>query len=676
LRYIILLLFFILAIPNYSLAQENKTLLDSIYILRDLSQDNTLTKDLRIEYGTRAVDLSQRTRSDTTKLISERKLAFVYLLTGEYDLYETSSLINLETARELKDSLGIAHINAGLGYLNNEIKLDKAESYKYYLEALKYFDALNLLNDKANTLYNIASIQDDEKDYLGSEQNAIKALRILNNLDLDNIDSRKYNILNLLGLVSLKLQNFDEAIAFHNQAIELTKNLDDGRQSAIESLNNIAFTYRVKGDYVKALKLFKEIIENPQLNEDMSFKALVLSNFAYTKFLGGKYDYNEVENDLKKALNISERLGDDYTKLVASQDLARFYEVNKIADSSLKYARQSYKLAKAIPINDYYLESMLILARLTKGQESNSYLEQHIRLSDSLMGIERATQNKFARIEYKTDELEAENEQISKENLYLLLLSIGLLLTAIIIYLVISQRAKNRKLKLIQVQSKANEDIYNLMREQQDKVDQARVLEKKRISEELHDGVLGRLFGTRLSLDSINFKDGKEAMNSRAEYITQLKTIEEDIRKISHELNTDFVSGSGFTNLVSELISNQTNAYGLKYEFEHDDELDWKSVNNRVKINIIRIIQESMQNVYKHANAKKIKISISLQKDVICLAIIDDGDGFDTSKNRKGIGLKNMTSRVENIGGEIDFSSKVGNGTVVNVKIPYLNQST
>jgi signal transduction histidine kinase len=676
LRYIILLLFFILAIPNYSLAQENKTLLDSIYILRDLSQDNTLTKDLRIEYGTRAVDLSQRTRSDTTKLISERKLAFVYLLTGEYDLYETSSLINLETARELKDSLGIAHINAGLGYLNNEIKLDKAESYKYYLEALKYFDALNLLNDKANTLYNIASIQDDEKDYLGSEQNAIKALRILNNLDLDNIDSRKYNILNLLGLVSLKLQNFDEAIAFHNQAIELTKNLDDGRQSAIESLNNIAFTYRVKGDYVKALKLFKEIIENPQLNEDMSFKALVLSNFAYTKFLGGKYDYHEVENDLKKALNISERLGDDYTKLVASQDLARFYEVNKIADSSLKYARQSYKLAKAIPINDYYLESMLILARLTKGQESNSYLEQHIRLSDSLMGIERATQNKFARIEYKTDELEAENEQISKENLYLLLLSIGLLLTAIIIYLVISQRAKNRKLKLIQVQSKANEDIYNLMREQQDKVDQARVLEKKRISEELHDGVLGRLFGTRLSLDSINFKDGKEAMNSRAEYITQLKTIEEDIRKISHELNTDFVSGSGFTNLVSELISNQTNAYGLKYEFEHDDELDWKSVNNRVKINIYRIIQESMQNVYKHANAKKIKISISLQKDVICLAIIDDGDGFDTSKNRKGIGLKNMTSRVENIGGEIDFSSKVGNGTVVNVKIPYLNQST
>ncbi|MCA0152088.1 tetratricopeptide repeat-containing sensor histidine kinase [Winogradskyella vincentii] len=675
-RFIFILLFSILAIPNYSQAQENKTLLDSIFILRDLSEDKTLSKDLRIKYGKRAVELSERTKSDTTKLISERKLAFIYLLTGEYELYETNSLRNLETAKELNDSLGIAYINAGLGYLNNVVKLDITESYKYYLEALKYFDALNDQYQKAIILGSIASIQDDEKDYLGSEQNAIKALRIFNTLESENIDSNKYTILNLLGLVSLKLQNFDEAIAFHNQAIELTKNLDNGRQSAIESLNNIAITYREKGDFIKALELFREIIENPQLNEDMSFKALVLSNFAFTKFLSGNYNFESVENELKESLRISLKIENDYTKLVASQDLAKVYEANKVIDSSLKYAKQSYKLAKAIPINDYYLESMLILARLTEGQESNSYLEQHIRLSDSLLGIERATQNKFARIEYKTDELEAENEQISKENLYLLLLSIGLLLTAIIVYLVISQRAKNRKLKLIQVQSKANEDIYNLMREQQDKVDEARVLEKKRISEELHDGVLGRLFGTRLSLDSINFKDGKEAMNSRAEYITQLKTIEEDIRKISHELNTNFVSGSGFIDIVSELISNQTNAYGLKYEFEHDDELDWESVNNRVKINIYRIIQESMQNVYKHANAKKIKISISLQKDVICLDIIDDGDGFDTSKNRKGIGLKNMTSRVENIGGVIDFSSKVGNGTVVKVKIPYLNQST
>ena len=79
-----------------------------------------------------------------------------------------------------------------------------------------------------------------------------------------------------------------------------------------------------------------------------------------------------------------------------------------------------------------------------------------------------------------------------------------------------------------------------------------------------------------------------------------------------------------------------------------------------------------MQNIFKHANAKVIKISISLEKDLICLDIIDDGNGFDTTKSKKGIGLKNMRSRVEDIQGAISFSSKSNSGTLVSVKIPYL----
>ena len=248
-RFKLLILFSCITVSTALFSQENNSLLDSIFILRDLSSDKSLSKTERIDYGLRAVVLSKQTKSDTTTLISQRKLAYTYLLTGEFELYKINSLRNLETARILKDSTGIALINAGLGYLYSEIELDKAEAYKYYLEALKYFDALDMFYDKANVLYNIASIQDDEKDYLGSEQNAIEALRIFESLGLEDIDSDKYTVLNLLGLVSLKLQNYDEALAFHNQAVELTKNIEDGRQLEIESLNNIAITYREKGDY-------------------------------------------------------------------------------------------------------------------------------------------------------------------------------------------------------------------------------------------------------------------------------------------------------------------------------------------------------------------------------------------------------------------------------------------
>jgi signal transduction histidine kinase len=226
-------------------------------------------------------------------------------------------------------------------------------------------------------------------------------------------------------------------------------------------------------------------------------------------------------------------------------------------------------------------------------------------------------------------------------------------------------------LRMVQAQQKANEEIYNLMLNQQDKVDEARYQEKIRVSKELHDGVLGRLFGTRLSLDSLNFVEGKEAIMNRANYIGQLKTIEEDIRKISHEMSADFVSGSSFMNIVSELIENQTKAYKLSYDFDYTDDISWEIVPNKTKINIYRILQESMQNIYKHAEAKHINISILLKNSLICLDIKDDGKGFDTSKGKKGIGLKNMTSRVAEINGKIELTSKISKGTEVKVRVPY-----
>ncbi|BAO75935.1 sensor histidine kinase [Winogradskyella sp. PG-2] len=592
-------------------------------------------------------------------------------------MFKEISLRNLELARKLKDSSAVAYTNKNLGWYYYAIDDDNTQSYKYLIRALDYFNLKGILNEKAEILASIATIQDLEKDYLGSEQNAIEALRLLNNLNAEDKNEDKYRLLNLLGGLSYKLENHEKSIEYHTKALNLAKKIEDRIDRYSESLNNLALTYRAKENYVKALNFYEELINDNKLRKnDITFYALILDNYAFTKFMQGNYDFDVLEKDFKMALKIADSIDDSYTKLAASIDLSKFYKANDRKDSALIYAKESYKISRDIPINELYLESMILLSDLTKGEESNNYLKAHIKLSDSLLKKERNNRNKYARIKYDTDQIEAENEQISKENFYLAILSIGLLFSAILIYVVISQRSKNRKLRLIQVQQKANEDIYNLMLGQQDKVDEARAKEKIRVSKELHDGVLGRLFGTRLSLDSMNFKDGKEAMMTRANYIGQLKTIEEDIRKISHELNTDFVSGTGFMEIVSELIENQTQAYGLTFDFNYTDDISWDLVSNKTKINIYRIIQESMQNIYKHANANAIKISISLEKDVICLEIIDDGEGFDTSKSKKGIGLKNMTSRVEDINGKITFTSHTGDGTTVNVKIPYTNQST
>lgn len=657
--------------------QDKATLYDSILKFRTLSAEENLDLDQRLHYAKKAVNLSNTVQNDSTILYSNRQLSFIYLLMDNYNPFREINYKSLKLATKLKDTSSLAAVNNNLGYYHlQDAKTDSA--YYYYSKALNFFVHLKDLEGESKTLLNIANIQETEKDYVGSEESAINAIKILNSLpkNEDHLDNL-WTLNNLIGIVSLKLKSYNRAIQYHNKALEYSDEMKYGYYNRLYSNNNLAEVYKKKKDLDKSIELYQKVVDKKSdyFEDDPSFYAIALANLAYTKSLKKEKNLEEIKRMFYDAKNISDTLADKLAKTGISIDLARFYSDLGVKDSAYYYAERSRKLSEESSNNELLLESLLILSNLIGGEEGNGYLKRHIKLTDSLLNVERNARNKFARLTLETDELEAENEQISKENLYLAILSVGLLLTAILIYVVISQRAKNRKLKLIQVQQKANEDIYNLMLEQQDKVDEARTQEKKRISEELHDGVLGRLFGTRLSLDSMNFKDGKDAMMTRANYIGQLKTIEEDIRKISHELNTDFVSGTGFMDIVSELIETQTLAYGLKHEFVYTDDISWDLVSNRAKINIYRVIQESMQNIYKHANAKTIKISISLKNDVICLDIIDDGDGFDSSKNKKGIGLKNMTSRVEDIKGKINFRSQSGNGTTVNVKIPYTNQS-
>ena len=161
------------------------------------------------------------------------------------------------------------------------------------------------------------------------------------------------------------------------------------------------------------------------------------------------------------------------------------------------------------------------------------------------------------------------------------------------------------------------------MIDQQNKLEEGRTQEKKRISKELHDGVLGKLFGTRLNLDSLNTKTTTEAMETRDKYLKGLKDVEEEIRKISHDLSNDFVSESNFVDIMETLIETQAQAYGLNFSFDNNTSINWELFPNKTKIHIYRIVQESLQNIYKHANATTTKISFKLKNNVIFIAIED-----------------------------------------------------
>ncbi|HUH27326.1 tetratricopeptide repeat-containing sensor histidine kinase [Gelidibacter sp.] len=646
---------------------------DSILKFQTLSKSNTLSLEEQFAYAKKAVAYANVLNVDSVTIKTNHNYSLLCIYTGDFGEFRRINFKTLKLSELIPDSLAMAIANHNLGWYHHQNRVQNDSAYYYYSKAYKISEQLELTSRQVEILINISEIQGIEKDYIGSEESAIKAIKLAEHLPKDEymMDSL-WLLYTRLGTGARIIKIFDRALEYHEKAFFIAKKMKEGFLLQLSSENNMAHVYKEMGDYKKALTLYEGILDYDELFElEPEFYALVLDNVAYARFLNGSNNFEQLEQMFERAYQISDSLKDPVNMLNVTIDLSKFYKDRGLQDKALKYAEESYHLANDISSNDILLESMVLLSELKPGDEGKFYLREHIKLSDSLLAYERGIRNKFARIEFETDQIELENQRIAAEKMWWTISSIVLLVASILVYIIFTQRNKNKALKFKQDQQTVNEEIYNLMLSQQDKVDGARAEEKKRISQELHDGVLGRLFGTRLSLDSYNMKEGEEAVQVRSKYISELKTIENDIRKISHDLSTDFVSGSGFMDILKELIENQTEAYQLEYDFDYTDDINWDLVSNKTKINIYRMVQESLQNIYKHAKAKTVKISFQLKKSVICFKISDDGVGFDLNKSKKGIGIKNINTRVKELNGTVVFHSKVDQGTTIKVEIPY-----
>lgn len=584
------------------------------------------------------------------------------------NLRKIDSIQDYLSTAKFTDSVSVANQHYKIGELYRYSLLSDS-AYFYYQKAEKVFRKFNYKYETAITLYGIAVCQTYDKDYTGSEVTSIEALTLLEQLNESNlIKERKAYIYNNLGIVFDELEQFNESIEYYKKSLEIKKKLKGDFQRSIGlTLNNMLKVYRRSGEYELAIEKYNEILSNKELiNNHPDVYVLALGNYANTLYLSKQTE--QLPELYLKALRICDSINLSYNSIIIHQHLAEYYNNKNNKDLAKYHAYKAKNISEAYN-NDDLLKSLLLLSKIEKGDIAAKHLKKYVKLSDSLQRSERAKRDKFARIRFETNQIEQENIRIARERMWLLIISITLIITSFLIYLVVNQRNKNKELKFIQQQQETNEEIYNLMLSQQDNIEEARTLEKKRISEELHDGVLGRLFGTRLSLDSLNMGTNADAINTRSQYISELKNIEDDIRKVSHKLNTDFVSGSGFIDIIKSLLKKQTKAYGFDYELKHNDDINWEEASNKTKIHIYRIIQESLQNIYKHANATLVKISFEVKNNVFCLVINDNGSGFIVDKAKRGIGLKNINSRVEEIKGDLNITSEVNKGTTITIKV-------
>ncbi|MEE9363377.1 MAG: tetratricopeptide repeat protein [Cellulophaga sp.] len=639
---------------------------DNIYPWIKKGGDVNLTKVKRYAFLQKAKDKINILSNDSLRTKYYSRLSLAYLKLNDSLLFRETNKKAMLLSEKVNDSISHAEAHWDLAsFLKNNN--DIANSFYNYSEAQKVYHKIGDKFYAGRMLYNMAVIQANARDYTGSEINTVKAIELLKPIENNK---ELYNCFNNLGSVLNELGESDMAIKYYQTALTYQKKIEKKNILQYSNLNNIGIVYQEQDEHQKALSYFEQVFQNSELLQSKpQLYARSLSNYAYSmlKLL----DTTKLPELFYQAIRIQDSLKDNFGASRTYYNLAE-YNVFK-ADTSTAITNINKALYHATESNNSKrkLKSLALLMQLDK-ENTLKHSQRHIALSDSLQQAERKIRNKFTRIRFETDEFIEENKSLEKENQLWAAISIGIFIVGLFVFIIILQSIKNEKLKFSQQQQESNQELFNLMLYQKGKLEEGKHIEQKRISEELHDGILGQMLGIRLILLGLNKKTDTNAVKQRAEMIVKLQDVEEEVRTISHELNeASHQKIDNFIASIEELLETIAKSAPINCHFDYNNNADWDTLNGAIKINLYRILQESLQNCIKYAKAKDVFInfkggdSTSLE-----VTIRDNGIGFDLKKEKRGIGLKNISSRIEKISGTWNIASKVNNGTIVTIHIP------
>ena len=247
-----------------------------------------------------------------------------------------------------------------------------------------------------------------------------------------------------------------------------------------------------------------------------------------------------------------------------------------------------------------------------------------------------------------------------------ILLILGVFILAVFFLYKRKQRLNHRRI------SELNEELLHTQLEIQEQTLQ-------NISQEIHDNIGQVLSLAKLNLGTISIPQAKSLQDKIDTSRNLVAKAIQDLRDLSKSLNTDYVTEMGFQKsaayqleMISKSVDAQTSfqTIGIPFKLPAQKELI-----------LFRILQESLNNIIKHASCKNIEVSLNFEPNVFILVVRDDGKGFDasplsTTAHAFGLGLRSMRNRSKLIGADLQLSSILGKGTTVTITLPLATPKT
>jgi signal transduction histidine kinase len=198
----------------------------------------------------------------------------------------------------------------------------------------------------------------------------------------------------------------------------------------------------------------------------------------------------------------------------------------------------------------------------------------------------------------------------------------------------------------------------------------ATLAERARLAREIHDGLAQDLWYAKLKQSRLAQDPALdiEARSTADEVLTAIDSALADARQAVMALRAP-PTGSSLEEILRGYVDEFADRYGLRADFQTDDALP--RLPPRTEAEVLRIVQEALNNVRKHADATVVRVRSSIENGSIVIVVADNGRGFDPiAVGTGGFGLRGMRERTDLISGSLSLDSRPGDGARVSVRFP------
>ena len=526
------------------------------------------------------------------------------------------------------------------------------KNYKNYCDIMiKKSEILRNRNDyenAVNSLYQALPIAEKHKLY--DKQSLIyKGIGNVNGLSFEFTKAKKY--LHKALKIATKLNNND-LLSKANQGL-LRIHYETGSDSVDFYMKRIAFYTSKSKDLYDKYKNYSNFSKiyldrgNPQGKKYLDSAYLIATkignrdNIANTLNDFGLY-YTNIEKNNKEALakylEVTKlyHKDSDNSRVLSGTYLNLSYTYEKMGD---------YK--KALEYNNKYYE---LFEEVSSG-----------RLNTARQEIETKYEIKKIEDKFKEKQSLIEERQTRNQRLLLLFASI-FILAGFIFYFYYQNLLLKQKNKIKDLDNDLQYKIISATLDGQDQ-------ERNKISGILHDHVSAILSSVGLHLSAFESSLTKEQIEDLKKTRSLLKDAHDKVRDLSHELVPPLLVKLGLQYALKDLCENNSNSL-LNFEF-HSTLAREKRFHPDFENRIYFIVSELLNNIIKHSEATKAKLSIEELGDKLHITIEDNGKGFNTNNINKsnGFGLTQIRARVNNMNGKMKIKSEPNKGTTINITV-------